>query len=93
LKNLRGPRTLVEDNGVQSKATSRLNLQVGYRVADRVKITLDIFNLPNAAASDSDIDYFYTSRYRESLPAGTRRPAKRRKSVDVVECVNVVFGF
>jgi outer membrane receptor protein involved in Fe transport len=55
-----GPRTLIENNTVQSKATSLVNLQGGYRLAKNVKLALDVFNLFNAA--DSDIDYFYTSR-------------------------------
>jgi hypothetical protein len=55
-----GPRALIEDNSVRSASTSLFNLQAGYRIAKRVKMALDIFNLFNAAASD--IDYFYTSR-------------------------------
>jgi outer membrane receptor protein involved in Fe transport len=55
-----GPRALVEDNSVRSSATSLVNLQAGYRCADRLKLALDVFNLFNAA--DSDIDYFYASR-------------------------------
>jgi outer membrane receptor protein involved in Fe transport len=55
-----GPRTLVEDNSVQSKATSLVNVQAGYRIVKNVKVAVDVFNLFNAA--DSDIDYFYTSR-------------------------------
>jgi hypothetical protein len=55
-----GPRPLVADNSVQSKATSLVNLQAGYRFATNVKLAVDLFNLFNAA--DSDIDYFYTSR-------------------------------
>jgi TonB-dependent receptor-like protein/carboxypeptidase family protein len=55
-----GPRSLVENNSVHSRATSLLNLQGGYRVAQNAKVVLDVFNLLNA--SDSDIDYFYTSR-------------------------------
>jgi outer membrane receptor protein involved in Fe transport len=55
-----GPRALLEDNTVQSKATSLINLQGGYRVAKNLRLALDVFNVVNAA--DSDIDYFYTSR-------------------------------
>ena len=51
---------MIEDNTVQSKATSLVNLQGGYRLAKNLKLALDVFNLLNAA--DSDIDYFYTSR-------------------------------
>ena len=55
-----GPRTLVEDNSVRSKATSLVNLQTGYRVSKNVKVALNVFNMLNS--TDSDIDYFYTSR-------------------------------
>lgn len=55
-----GPRALIEDNTVHSPATSVVNLQAGYRLASKVKLAVDVFNLFNAA--DSDIDYFYTSR-------------------------------
>jgi hypothetical protein len=55
-----GPRALVEDNSVRSKATSLINLQGGYRIAKSVKVAVDVFNLLNAA--NSDIDYFYASR-------------------------------
>jgi len=63
-----GPRTLIEDNSVQSQATSMVNLQAGYRVANRIKVALDVFNLFNAA--DSEIDYFYTSRLSGEPLAG-----------------------
>jgi len=55
-----GPRALIEDNSVQSKATSLVNLQGGYQLRRNVKLSVDVFNIFNAA--DSDIDYFYTSR-------------------------------
>jgi hypothetical protein len=55
-----GPRALTEDSEVQSKATSLINLQAGYRIAKNVKLSADLFNVANAR--DSDIDYFYTSR-------------------------------
>ena len=55
-----GPRPLIEDNSVRSKPTKLVNLAVGYKVAKSAKISLDVFNLLNAA--DSDIDYYYASR-------------------------------
>jgi outer membrane receptor protein involved in Fe transport len=85
-----GPRTLVEDNSVQSKATSLVNVQAGYRFASNVKLAVDIFNLFNAA--DSDIDYFYTSRL----------PGESLQGVDDIHThptiprtarVNLVVGF
>ena len=55
-----GPRPLVEDDSVQSDATTLVNLQAGYELRPGVRLALDVFNLFDA--EDSDIDYFYTSR-------------------------------
>ena len=55
-----GPRALVEDDSVRSKATSLVNLTAGYKLTSSIRVALDVFNLFNAA--DSDIDYFYRSR-------------------------------
>lgn len=55
-----GPRPLIEDNSVRSKATSLVNLEAGYKLGKHAKISLDVFNLLDAA--DSDIDYYYPSR-------------------------------
>jgi TonB dependent receptor/TonB-dependent Receptor Plug Domain/Carboxypeptidase regulatory-like domain len=57
-----GPRPLLEDDSVSSKATSLVNLEAGYRFARRMKIGVDLFNLLDSAASD--VDYFYASRLR-----------------------------
>jgi outer membrane receptor protein involved in Fe transport len=55
-----GPRALIEDESVQSRSTSLVNLQAGYQINGNLKLSLEVFNLFNAA--DSDIDYYYTSR-------------------------------
>ncbi len=55
-----GPRALVEDNSVQSEATSLVNLQAGYQATRHLRVTLDFFNLFDAEVSD--IDYYFTSR-------------------------------
>lgn len=55
-----GPRPLIEDDSVRSKATAVVNLQAGYKITLRIRLALDIFNLFDA--EDSDIDYFYGSR-------------------------------
>jgi outer membrane receptor protein involved in Fe transport len=55
-----GPRPLIEDDSVRSKATALVNLEAGYRLSRRVKVGADIFNLLDAA--DSDVDYYYSSR-------------------------------
>jgi outer membrane receptor protein involved in Fe transport len=63
-----GPRPLIEDNSVRSKATSLANLEVGYKFSKNVKLVMDVFNLFDT--KDSDIDYFYTSRLPGEPPEG-----------------------
>ena len=55
-----GPRPLIEDNSVQSKATTIWNGEIGVRINERFNIVLEGFNLLDSQVSD--IDYFYTSR-------------------------------
>lgn len=85
-----GPRTLIEDNSVQSQATSLVNLQAGYRLANKVKLAVDVFNLLNAA--DSDIDYFYTSRLPSERPGGVD-DIHTHPTLPRTARVNLLFGF
>jgi hypothetical protein len=55
-----GPRPLIEDNSVRSRATSLVSLNAGYQLANKLRLNVEVFNLFNAA--DSDIDYYYVSR-------------------------------
>ncbi|WP_317201029.1 TonB-dependent receptor [Janthinobacterium sp.] len=55
-----GPRPLLEDDSVRSKATATLNGRIGYKINRRMKIELEGFNLTQRR--DSAIDYYYTSR-------------------------------
>ncbi|HQZ37669.1 MAG TPA: TonB-dependent receptor [Vicinamibacterales bacterium] len=55
-----GPRALIEDDSVRSRATSLANVDAGYAIRPGIRLVLDVFNLFDAR--DSDIDYFYTSR-------------------------------
>jgi len=55
-----GPRPLVEDDSVTSKATSLAYLRAGYKLAEGTRLTFDVFNLFDRKASD--IDYAYASR-------------------------------
>ena len=54
-----GPRPLIEDNSVRSKATTLVNLEAGYKYKNIVA-QLDVLNLFNS--KDHDIDYLYVSR-------------------------------
>ena len=62
-----GPRPLIEDNSVRSRATSLVNTRVGYAFTKRIRAYADVFNLFNREASD--VDYFYASRL-PGEPAG-----------------------
>jgi outer membrane receptor protein involved in Fe transport len=55
-----GPRPLVENDSVRSKASTTLNARLGYRINDRLGVNVDLFNLTDAKVTD--IDYFYASR-------------------------------
>lgn len=55
-----GPRPLVEDGTVHSRATGLVSGRAGYRFENGLTIVLDGFNLLDSARSQ--IDYFYASR-------------------------------
>jgi hypothetical protein len=58
-----GPRPLIEDNSIESKSTSIVNGEVGYKFSEKVRLTLEGFNIFDAEVSD--IDYFFESRLRD----------------------------
>jgi outer membrane receptor protein involved in Fe transport len=62
-----GPRPLVEDDSVRSRASTTLNGRLGYRVNRDLRLELEGFNLANRRASA--IDYYYASQLRgETVP-------------------------
>lgn len=63
-----GPRPLIEDNTVRSNSTALVYGRVGYKIDNKTKLTLDVFNLFNRQASD--IDYYYSSRLRAEPSGG-----------------------
>ena len=85
-----GPRPLVEDDSVRSKATSLANLEAGYKFSKKLKLAVDVFNLFNARGSD--IDYYYASRLPGEPAAGVNdlhlHPALPR-----TVRVNLLVGF
>jgi len=85
-----GPRTLIEDNSVRSKATTLINLQAGYQVAKSINLAIDVFNLFNVA--DSDVDYFYTSRL-SGEPLGGVADIHTHPTLPRTARVNLVLGF
>ena len=55
-----GPRPLIEDNSVRSKATTLLNFEGGYQFAKALRVNAQVYNLFDAEVSD--IDYYFASR-------------------------------
>jgi outer membrane receptor protein involved in Fe transport len=55
-----GPRPLIEDNSQRSNATSLFELEAGYQLAKKVRISAQVFNLFNRSVSD--VDYYFVSR-------------------------------
>ena len=55
-----GPRPLIEDGSVYSKASTTFSAIAGYQVARWLRAQVDVYNLANAQVSD--IDYYYVSR-------------------------------
>ncbi|GGC32283.1 TonB-dependent receptor [Siccirubricoccus deserti] len=63
-----GARPLAEDNSARSHPTTLVNARIGYRFANGMQASLDVFNLFNTRASQ--IDYFYASRLPGEPAAG-----------------------
>jgi TonB dependent receptor/TonB-dependent Receptor Plug Domain len=55
-----GPRPLIEDNSIRSRATALLNGRIGYAFDNGVSISLDVLNLTNSKSDQ--ITYAYVSR-------------------------------
>ena len=63
-----GEHTLISDNSVRSGGYKELNLNIGYKLSDRLKAQVDVFNVTNAKADAAD--YLYTDRLRGEPAAG-----------------------
>ncbi|NIA57476.1 TonB-dependent receptor [Massilia sp. TW-1] len=62
-----GPRPLLDDDSVRSRASTTMNGRLGYRVNRDLRLELEGFNLANRHASA--IDYYYASQLRgETAP-------------------------
>jgi outer membrane cobalamin receptor len=55
-----GPRPLIEDNSVRSNSTSLTNMRIGYKIEQKWRVHLDVFNLFDS--KDDDITYYYESQ-------------------------------
>ena len=55
-----GPRPLIEDDSVRSKATGTINGRIGYKFSPKLRLSVEVYNLTDRR--DSAIDYYYQSR-------------------------------
>jgi hypothetical protein len=55
-----GPRPLIEDDSVRSRASTTVNALLGYELVRGLRAQVEIFNLFDARVSD--VDYLYASR-------------------------------
>jgi outer membrane receptor protein involved in Fe transport len=62
-----GPRPLIEDDSVSSRATTLVNASLGYRPSPHWHVSLEGTNLLNS--KDHDIDYYYASRLANETSA------------------------
>jgi outer membrane receptor protein involved in Fe transport len=63
-----GPRPLIEDNSVRSKAMMPLSARLGYKFDNGWIVRLDGYNILNERAHQ--IDYYYASRLPGEPPDG-----------------------
>jgi hypothetical protein len=55
-----GPRPLVSDDSVRSRASTLVSLRIGRELVPGVRLSADVFNVLDAKVSD--VDYYYVSR-------------------------------
>jgi outer membrane receptor protein involved in Fe transport len=55
-----GESALIEDNSARSDPTTVVNLEAGYKIGKRYKLSASVFNLFDK--EDNDITYFYESQ-------------------------------
>ena len=85
-----GPRALVQDDSVRSKATTLLNFEGGYQFVRALRANLQIYNLLDARVSD--IDYYFASRL-PGEPIGGVDDIHVHPAVPRTLRVSLVLGF
>jgi outer membrane receptor protein involved in Fe transport len=85
-----GPRALVEDNSVRSKATTLLNFEGGYQLAKMLRVNAQVYNLLDAEVSD--IDYYFASRLPGEPLTGVE-DVHVHPAVPRTLRVSMIFGF
>jgi len=85
-----GPRALIEDNSQRSKATSLFEIEGGYQLAKKLRVTVQVFNLLNSAMSD--IDYYFVSRL-PGEPVGGLPDVMTHPTLSRSARITLVVGF
>jgi outer membrane receptor protein involved in Fe transport len=85
-----GPRALIEDNSIRSKATTLLNFEGGYQFAKALRVNAQVYNIFDAEVSD--IDYYFASRL-PGEPLGGVDDIHVHPAVPRTLRVSMVFGF
>jgi outer membrane receptor protein involved in Fe transport len=62
-----GPRPLIEDNSLRSAGSALTNLRLGYKLDQRTRLTLDIYNLFDHKVND--VEYWYESQLNNEMQA------------------------
>jgi outer membrane receptor protein involved in Fe transport len=85
-----GPRPLVQDDSVRSKATTLLNFEGGYQFVKALRANLQIYNVLDAQVSD--IDYYFASRL-PGEPIGGVDDIHVHPAVPRTLRLSLIFGF
>lgn len=85
-----GPRPLIEDGSVRSRASTTVNGVLGYELVHGLRAQVEVFNLLDAKVSD--IDYFYSSRL-PGEPAGGVDDLHFHPTQPRSARVSVTYGF
>ena len=85
-----GPRPLIEDGSVSSKASTTLSALVGYQFIPGLRAQVEVLNILNAQVSD--IDYYYPSRL-PGEPAGGVDDIHFHPTQPRSARVSIVYGF
>jgi outer membrane receptor protein involved in Fe transport len=85
-----GPRALLADNSQRSKATSLFELEIGYQLAKKLRLTAECFNLLNSAVSD--VDYYFVSRLPGESLSGVA-DVMTHPTLSRSARINMVVGF
>ncbi len=75
---------------MQSKATSLVSLEAGYKLARNLRLAVDVFNVLDA--KDSDIDYYYPSRL-PGEPAPGVDDIHFHPAIPRTARINLIVGF